>query len=70
MDAVNWPTPSPDVASRGLILSSRLEYQSKNKPEGYLMCERRKLAYPFPFALTAHAEESRIDVVTRSQLSA
>ncbi len=58
MDAVNWPTPSPDVVSRGLILSSRLEYQSINEQGGYFMYERRKLAYPFPLSLTAHAEES------------
>ncbi len=34
------------------------------------MCERRKLAYPFPLALTVRAEEAMKDVVTRSLFSA
>jgi hypothetical protein len=67
MDAVNWPTQR---RKPGLFLFSRMEYQSKNKQGGYLMYERRKLAYPFPLALTVRAEESMKDVVNRSPLSA
>jgi hypothetical protein len=33
------------------------------------MYERRKLAYPFPLALTVRAEESMKEVVNRSPLS-